>query len=124
MAKAKRVEDDPEHRQGNRCGYTLKPDGRIIPAPMYSQQFEQLSMQRSGINDLMKLFSSHCADLLSEIQRRQNQIWNDLCEDYGLNQETHDMKFDGKYLTLTPKAPPAPSANPPQFSSTEGDRNG
>lgn len=100
------IGDNPEHRQGNRCGYTLKADGRIEPAPIYTDQLEKIAAERNGINDLMKLFTSHCANLLAEISRRQRRVWNELCEDYGIDQSTHDITFDGTYITLKPRPTP------------------
>jgi len=105
MAKRKAGPDDPGHKMGQRCGYTLMADGRILPAPNYSDKFHKLSNERRGINDLMKLFTSHCADLLAEIGRQQEELWNDVCDDYGMNKETHEIFFDGTYLCAKPKQP-------------------
>lgn len=110
MAKRKAIDDG--HKMGLRCGYTLMADGRIEPAPMYVDTFAELATERNGINDLMKLFTAHCADLLTKISRRQTTLWDSICEDYGLNKETHDIYFDGKYITAKPKKPPDPSAAP------------
>lgn len=119
MGKRRSPDEDPEHRMGQRCGYTLKDDGRIVPAPTYVDQLDQCSSERSGINDLMKLFSSHCADLLAEINRRQARVWKSICEDYGLDKETHDIYFDGTYITTKPKSVPVPDSASPVISTEE-----
>lgn len=105
MTKQKKPVNSPGHKMGKHCGYTLMADGRILPAPNYSDQFRKLSSERHGINDLMKLFTSHCADLLAEIQRRQADLWERLCEDYGLDKTTHDISFDGEYISIKPRSP-------------------
>lgn len=107
---------DDGHRMGQYRGYTLMADGRILPAPGYSESFAKLSMERHGINDLMKLFTSHCADLLAEIQRRQNSLWEQISEDYGLNKETHEIIFDGTYICAKPKAAKVPDSGTPTVS--------
>lgn len=110
MGKKKTVDDDSGHRMGKYCGYTLKEGGLIRPAPTYAQQFEKLSSERNGINDLMKLFSSHCADLLAEMNRINVRLWDSICADYGLNKETHNISFDGTHIVLTPKSAPTPDS--------------
>lgn len=114
MAKKKQIDDG--RRMGKHCGYIVQEDGRIQPAPRYTDEFIKLSQERHGINDLMKLFTSHCADLLAEVGKRQSGLWKDLCDDYGLNRETHTMFFDGQYITVTPK----PTAEEPSDSATNG----
>lgn len=104
---------DHGHKMGKNCGYTIMEDGRILPAPTYADEFNKLSQERHGINDLMKLFSSHCADLLAEISRRQTSLWDRLCDDYSLNKETHVISYDGQYVIVKtkPKEQPPSSAN-------------
>ena len=112
MAKKRLPADkDPGHKMGKHCGYSLQADGRIIPAPTYENEFRSLSEQRRGINDLMKLFTSHCADCLTEIGRRTDQVWERICEDYDLDQETHHISYDGHYITVTPKPAPKPNSS-------------
>jgi len=108
----------PKHQSGLHCGYTLFEDGRIRPAPQYAQQFEKLTQERQGINDLMKLFTSHCADLLGEIQRRSDRLWSDICEDYGLNKYTHAISYDGDCIKATPR--PKDKETPDSADGDEG----
>ena len=107
----------PGHHMGNRCGYTRMPDGRIKPAPTYADEFERLNEQTFGINNMLKMVSSTAADMLTEVRRRQKEVWDRLCEDYGLDKEACDITYDGYYVTVTPReSKPASTApmDPPK----------
>lgn len=103
MTKRAPPGDHPGHQMGKRCGYDVEPDGRIRPAPTYADEFAMYSRQRHGINDLMKMFTSHSADMLAQIERHEQRLWKNVMEDYGLNKETHEIFFDGEYITLKPR---------------------
>ena len=108
MRKKIDADRDPRHRMGKRCGYAQLSETTIQPAPQYADEFERLSLQQQGINNMLKMVTSTAADMLSEIQRRQRELWDDICDDYGFDQETHHITWDGFKITATPISPETP----------------
>lgn len=98
-----KAKKDDGHRMGERCGYTKRPDGSIIPAPIYADEFARLRQQQQGVNNMLKMVSSTATDMLTEIQRRYDKLWEDLASDYGIDFQTNGATYDGTAITVKPK---------------------
>lgn len=101
----------PIRKMGNRTGYHVYSDGRIQLAPVYLQRFGKQSVERRAVNDLQKFIVSHCADLLARIGQLDNELWDDIASDLGIDKTTHNMTFNGEFLTLTPVVTKAPEGS-------------
>lgn len=74
---------DPNHHMGKSTGYGLI-DGVYHIAPLYRNEFEQLALRKSGIDQVVECVTSHAARDYEAIATMRHSIWERLYEDIGL----------------------------------------
>jgi len=78
---------DPNHHEGKKTGYELI-DGVYHIAPLYTKQFDDLALQRNGVDEMLCSVTSHASKALEVIARRQKQLFEDVMDDIGIDQTT------------------------------------
>jgi hypothetical protein len=88
----------PQHKVGKHCGYDLNEDGSIEVAPLYSDRMAKIQEDRAVIDELMKSAMRACEALMRPLVVAQNRLWDELCDDYGLDRRE---PWQLAYRTLT-----------------------
>ena len=84
---------NPNHHMGKQTGYELI-DGVYHIAPLYVEQFTKLAHQRLGIEEMVAMVTKHAADDLTQLSKLNQQIWEELYEDLGLD-KSKPWKYKG-----------------------------
>ena len=82
MGKKKTTEST--HHIGKRTGYSLI-DGVYHIAPSYVTAFEEITILRSGVDEMLASVTRHAAITLSQIAKSHRRIWKDIIDDLGLD---------------------------------------
>uniref|UniRef100_A0A6H1ZSL2 Uncharacterized protein n=1 Tax=viral metagenome TaxID=1070528 RepID=A0A6H1ZSL2_9ZZZZ len=85
----KKKKEATNYYMGKQTGYELI-EGVYHIAPLYQEQFRRMSLEKSGIDEMLRMVTSHAAKDLERLNKVNEQIWADLAEDIGLN---NDMKW-------------------------------
>jgi hypothetical protein len=94
---AKQREVFPQHKMGKRCGYEVYADGSIKPAPDYADRFEMNARERATVRSLLGHIMDHCATLERRARVEADRIWDEICDDYGIEKKT-GLTFDGERI--------------------------
>lgn len=93
----------PKHMSGKVCGYELMPDGDIVLAPAYSEQYKKLDEERAGVELLLEAVNKHCSTMLTAISRRRRILWESIADDYDLDKKAEWQISDCTTLRKMPK---------------------
>jgi hypothetical protein len=77
----------PQQKMGKRCGYTLNEDGSIEVAPLYSDEMQQVMRAKKVVDELIASTLKAGDALLHPLIERQERVWDDMFDDYGLNRD-------------------------------------
>lgn len=83
MGKKKPPVDDG-HRSGNRCGYTLLPNGNIQVAPLYLTEMQAIIDHEFTVQAISDAYAKSLEVMLKPMVERRRRLWKDLAEDYGI----------------------------------------
>lgn len=81
----KKVKTEDTHKYGKNCGYDLLPDGRIVVAPLYKDEFEILHNEELAVKMLIDSMTNSCHTIMKSITARQQDWWKKVKDDYGLS---------------------------------------
>lgn len=88
---------DDTHRSGKRCGYELLPDGRIVIAPKYKDEFEMLGVEEAAIKMLFDSMTTSCHTIMKSITSRKKDLWERVKDDYGLG---NNLSYQDGIITV------------------------
>ncbi len=81
----KKIKTEDTHKYGKNCGYDLLPNGRIVVAPLYKDEFEVLRNEELAVKMLLDSMTNSCHTIMKSITARQQNWWKKVKDDYGLN---------------------------------------
>jgi hypothetical protein len=89
-----------KHRYGKYSGYEVTENGRYYPAPMWTEQFEQMFAERAAIVNLVNAVIQTAQERLVTVEKALMQTRNRLVEELGLdpNKNWSYHGEDGGYL--------------------------
>ena len=95
----------PIHKMGAHCGFDLYEDGSIRPAPQYIKQFDDVAAQQAAVNNLLKMITQHCTELLLAAEQISKDIWEQVMDDYSLSSDNRYIyNHATKKISVAPKS--------------------
>jgi hypothetical protein len=101
----------PRHMMGKSCGYTLYPDGSVLPAPSHYEALDKSLIEEQAVSALLTAVTKQCHVILMPIIESRRRVWVSMKEDYGLDFDNFAWSYnlDTHVLTKAPKIPKEPS---------------
>lgn len=96
----KKSKKEDTHKNGKRCGYELLPDGKIVVALMYKDEFEILHNEELAIKMLLDTMIASCHTIMKSITTRQQSWWREVKDDYGLDDR---LSYQDGVITILPE---------------------
>ncbi|MDQ3748025.1 MAG: hypothetical protein M3367_03255 [Acidobacteriota bacterium] len=86
----------PIHKMGKHWGYEEFEDGSIIPAPLYTDNFDRALESEDALREMMDIFVERMHKLFNPIFAAKKHFWDSLRDDYGLDPENFEFTYDRK----------------------------
>src|SRR3990167_9188109 len=84
MKTSKKQTYPPNHFMGKYTGYSLK-DGKYHIAPTYTERFDKLLDEQSGLNALVEAVNNHVKKEYADIATQRRKLWDAIREDLSLD---------------------------------------
>ncbi|MCK9435728.1 MAG: hypothetical protein M0Q12_00805 [Synergistaceae bacterium] len=90
----KKEPENPNYHMGKRTGYELI-NGEYHIAPLYTQQFEELTTKQKGIETMLAMVTNNVSQQLEQIHIAAQRIWEELSNDIGIDRKEGFVYLNG-----------------------------